>query len=85
MGYAWVSELCASRLNRQLSAFNMSILLINTSSDEVNLSTLSHERLTCIIMLALCVHLRVSRAAQFLANCNFPKSLFVAPDHTTGQ
>ena len=50
VAYAWVSELCASSLNRQLCAFNMSILLTKTSSDEVNLSsTLSHARLTCIL------------------------------------
>ena len=35
VGYAWVSELCASSLDRQLGAFNMSIPLTNTSSDEV--------------------------------------------------
>jgi hypothetical protein len=49
VGYAWVSELCASSLDRQLGAFNMSIPLINKSSDEVNLSsTFSQETLTCI-------------------------------------
>uniref|UniRef100_A0AAZ3QHM8 DNA helicase n=1 Tax=Oncorhynchus tshawytscha TaxID=74940 RepID=A0AAZ3QHM8_ONCTS len=37
VGYAWVSELCARRSNRQLSAFNMSVPLIYTSSDEVDL------------------------------------------------
>jgi hypothetical protein len=65
----------------------MSIPLTNTSSDEVNLSsTLSQERLTCILlMLALCVHPNASRASLFWANCNFPKSLFVAPDHMTEQ
>jgi hypothetical protein len=63
---AWVSELSASRLNRQLCAFNMSIPLTNTSSNEVNLSsTLNQERLTCILfMFFLCVHPRASRAAQ---------------------
>ena len=85
-GCTWVSELCASSLNRQLGAF-MSILLTNTSSDEVNLSSsLSQERLTCILLiLALCAHPRASRAALFRANCNFPKSFFMAPDHTTEQ
>ena len=70
VGYAWVSKLCASSSNRQLGAFNMSIPLINTSSDEVNLSsTLSQERLTCILLiLALCVHPRASRAALFVAS-----------------
>ena len=53
VGYAWV--------------FNMSIPLRNTSSDEVNLSsTLSQERLTCILlMVAFCVHPRDSCAALF--------------------
>jgi hypothetical protein len=37
VGYVWVSELCASSSNRHLGAFNMSITLTNTSSDEVNL------------------------------------------------
>ena len=71
---AWVSELCGSSSNRHLSAFNMSILLTNTTSDEVNLSsTLSQERLTCMLfMLVLVVHLRSSHAALFWAN--FPKS-----------
>ena len=57
VGYVWVSELCASSLDRQLGAFNMSIPLINKSSDEVNLSTtFIQERLTCILLtLALCV------------------------------
>ena len=42
--YAWVSELCASSSDRQLGAFNMSIPLINTGSDEVNPSfSLSQE------------------------------------------
>ena len=79
VGYAWVSELCASSSNRQLGAFNMSIPLINTSSDEVNLSSiLSQERLTCILLiLSLCVHPRASRAALFWTNYNFPKSFFV--------
>ena len=69
VGYAWVSELCASSLDRHLGAFNMSTLT-ETGSDEVNLSsTLSHERFTYILlMLALHVHLRASRAALFRAN-----------------
>ena len=85
--YAWVSELCASSLNRQLGAFNMAIPLINTSRDEVSLSsTLSQEILTLIIsMLALCVHFEGQPWCPVWGNCNFPKSLFVAPDHTTGQ
>ena len=67
VGYVWVSELCACSLDRQLGAFNMSIPLIKKSSDEVNLSsTFSQERLTCILLiLALCVHPRASRAALF--------------------
>ena len=82
--YCWVSELCASSLNGQLGTFSMSTPLTKTSCDEVNLSsTLSHERLTCMsLMLALCVILRASYATQFWANCNFPKSLFVAPGTT---
>ena len=65
----------------------MSLPLTNISSDEVILSSnLSQERFTCILlMFALCVHPRASRAALFWANCNFPKFLFVAPDHTTEQ
>ena len=56
VGYVWVSELCTSSSYRQLCSFNMSMPLTNTSSDEVNISsTLSQERLTCILlMLALC-------------------------------
>jgi hypothetical protein len=67
VGYAWVSELCAGSLNRQLGSFNMS-LLTKTSSDEVNLSsTLSHERLRCILlMLTLCAHLRASRGTRLV-------------------
>ena len=67
VGYASVSELFASSLDRQLGEFNMSIPLINKSSDEVKLSsTFSPERLTCILLiLALCVHPRASRAALF--------------------
>ena len=66
VGYAWVSELCANSSNRQVSEFNMSIPLTNTSSDEVNLSsTLSQERLTWILlMLALCVHPRANRVSR---------------------
>ena len=49
-------------------------------------STLSQERLTCILlMLALRVHLRISRAALFRANCNLQMSLFVALYHMPGQ
>ena len=68
-GVCWVSELCASSLNRQLGAFNMSLPLINTSREEINLSsTLSQERFTCILLiLAHGVHPRVSRAALFWA------------------
>ena len=52
VGYAWVSKLCNNSLNRHLGAFSMSILLTKTSSDECNLSsTLSHERLTCILLM----------------------------------
>jgi hypothetical protein len=60
VGHVCVSDLCASSLNRQLGLFNMSILLTNTSGDEVNpSSTLSQERLTCILLiLALCVHFK---------------------------
>ena len=74
VGYAWVSELSASSLNRQLSTFSLSTLLTKTSPDEVHLSsTLSHERLTCIsLMLAPRVLLRASRAALFGASCSFP-------------
>ena len=87
VGYAWVSELCTTSSNRQLGALNMSIPLINTSRDEVNLSTTwSQDRLTCIsLILALCVHPKASRGVLFWANCNFPNSLFVALDHMTEQ
>ena len=47
VGYAWVSELCASSLNKQLGTFSFLTLLTKTSSDEVHLSsTLSPERFT---------------------------------------
>jgi hypothetical protein len=67
VGYAWVSELCASRLNRQLGTLSLSTFLTKTKSiSEVNLSSsLRYERLTCIsLMLASHVLLRVSRAAR---------------------
>jgi hypothetical protein len=85
VGYAWVSELFARHLNRQLGAFNMSIPLTKTSSDAVNLSsTLSQERLTGMsLMLALRVHLRASRAS--LCYGTTVMSLFVALDYMTGQ
>ena len=53
---------------RQLCALNMSILRTNTSSGEVDLSSiLSQERLTCILlMVSLCVCPRASYAALFL-------------------
>ena len=54
VGYAGLSELCASHLNRQLGAFNMSIPLTNTSSDEVNVSsTLSQQCFSCFTYLGL--------------------------------
>jgi hypothetical protein len=67
VGYSWFYEMFASSTNRQLGAFNMSIPLTNTSSDEVNLSaTLSLERLTSLLlMLALCVHPKANQAALF--------------------
>ena len=47
-------------------AFNMSIPLTNTSSDEVNLSsTLSEERLTCILLM--------------LVPCSEPIAIFLSP------
>ena len=90
VGYAWVSDLCTSSLDRQLCAFNMSTLLTNTSSDEVNLSSTQISPVQLpepgeIDTLAFRLHLSASRTALFWASCNFLKSLFVASDHITGQ
>ena len=71
VGYVWVDELCQHFLQK-------------TSSDEVNLSsTLSQERLTCILlMLALCVHPRTSCDAL-----SEPFAIFLSPSlwHLTKQ
>ena len=83
VGYVWVSELC----DRQFSAFNMSIPLTKTRCDAVNLScTLSQEMLTfMLLILALPVHVRASRAALFWADCKLPMFFFVVLEHITGH
>jgi hypothetical protein len=61
----------------------MSIPLINTSSDEVNLSpTFSQERLTCILLiLALCVRGRPINRNGRLIGANFNVFITIVNRH----
>ena len=85
--YAWMSELCASSLNRQLGAFSMSTLLTKTSSDEVHsiLHLVPREMYMHIINVSsLCTYIG-QPCCPVLSQLQFSKSIFVAPDHTTEQ